>query len=46
MGILRMGYIHTRVTDLAEAKNHYANTLGLYETHAEDGKVWYKGWDE
>ncbi|GAA6526172.1 catechol 2,3-dioxygenase [Intrasporangium sp. DVR] len=46
MGILRMGYAHVRVTDLAEAKNHYANTLGLYETHAEDGKVYYKGWDE
>lgn len=46
MGIMRMGYIHTRVTDLAEAKSHYANTLGLYETQAEDGRVWYKGWDE
>jgi catechol 2,3-dioxygenase len=41
-----MGYAHIRVTDLAEAKQHYANTLGLYETHAEDGKVFYKGWDE
>jgi catechol 2,3-dioxygenase len=46
VGILRMGYAHVRVTDLAEAKQHYANTLGLYETHAEDGKVFYKGWDE
>jgi hypothetical protein len=27
MGIMRMGYAHVRVTDLAEAKNHYANTL-------------------
>ncbi len=46
MGILRMGYAHIRVTDLAEAKNHYANTLGLYETLDQDGKVYYKGWDE
>ncbi|MDC5699027.1 catechol 2,3-dioxygenase [Intrasporangium calvum] len=46
MGILRMGYAHVRVTDLAEAKHHYANTLGLYETHSEDGKVFFKGWDE
>ncbi len=46
MGILRMGYIHARVTDLAEAKQHYANTLGLYETKAEAGKVFFKGWDE
>jgi catechol 2,3-dioxygenase len=46
MGIMRMGYAHVRVTDLAEAKNHYANTLGLYEVLEEDGRVYYKGWDE
>ena len=46
MGIMRMGYAHVRVTDLAEAKQHYANTLGLYETLEQDGKVYYKGWDE
>ena len=28
MGVMRMGYAHVRVTDLAEAKQHYANTLG------------------
>lgn len=46
MGILRMGYAHIRVTDLAEAKAHYANTLGLYETLDQDGKLYFKGWDE
>ena len=46
MAVMRMGYVHARVTDLAEAKQHYANTLGLYETLATDGKVFYKGWDE
>ena len=46
MGILRMGYAHVRVTDLAEAKHHYANTLGLYETLDSNGRVYYKGWDE
>lgn len=46
MGIMRLGYAHVRVTDLAEAKNHYANTLGLYEVLDEDGRVYYKGWDE
>jgi catechol 2,3-dioxygenase len=46
MGIMRMGYVHARVTDMAEAKDHYANTMGLYETLATDGKVYYKGWDE
>ena len=46
MGVMRMGYAHVRVTDLAEAKDHYANTMGLYETHAEGNKVYYKAWDE
>jgi catechol 2,3-dioxygenase len=46
MGVLRMGYAHVRVTDMAEAKEHYANTLGLYEVLEEDGRVYYKGWDE
>ena len=46
MAVMRMGYVHARVTDLDEAKNHYANTVGLYETLSEPGKVYYKGWDE
>ena len=46
MGVMRMGYAHVRVTDMAEAKEHYANTMGLYETHAEGNKVYYKAWDE
>lgn len=46
MGIMRMGYVHARVTDLAEAKDHYANTLGLYPQMEEDGRVFFKGWDE
>jgi catechol 2,3-dioxygenase len=46
MAVMRMGYVHARVTDLAEAKQHYANTLGLYETLSTDDKVYYKGWDE
>ena len=46
MGIMRLGYIHMKVTDMEEAKNHYANLLGLYEVKTEGNKVWYKGWDE
>lgn len=46
MGIMRMGYAHVRVTDLAEAKHHYAQTMGLYQTLEQDGKVYFKGWDE
>ena len=37
MGVLRMGYVHAKVTDLAEAKQHYGSTLGLYETRSEPG---------
>jgi catechol 2,3-dioxygenase len=46
MAVLRLGYVHARVTDLAEAKQHYANTLGLYCTQEGDGKLYFKGWDE
>jgi catechol 2,3-dioxygenase len=45
-GVIRLGYVHARVTDLAEAKGHYGNTLGLYPTYEETGKIYYKGWDE
>ena len=28
MGVLRLGYVHMRVTDLEEAKRHYGYTMG------------------
>lgn len=46
MGVLRMGYVHMRVTDMKEAKQHYTETMGLYPTLEADGKVYYKAWDE
>ena len=45
-GVMRLGYVHARVTDLAAAKSHYGNTMGLYATHETDGAIYYKGWDE
>ena len=45
-GVMRLGYVHARVTDLAAAKSHYGSTMGLYATHEADGTVFYKGWDE
>ena len=45
-GVMRLGYVHARVTDLTEAKSHYGSTLGLYPTYEEPGKIYYKGWDE
>ncbi|HEX7661504.1 MAG TPA: catechol 2,3-dioxygenase [Pseudonocardiaceae bacterium] len=46
MSVLRLGYVHVRVTDLEQAKRHYGYTLGLQEAHAEPGRIYYKGWDE
>ena len=51
MAVMRLGYAHVRVTDMAEAKDHYANTMGLYETLSDvspEGakRTFYKAWDE
>lgn len=46
MGIMRMGYAHVRVTDMAAAKRHYVETLGLKVVAEQDGKIFLKGWDE
>ena len=29
MGVMRLGYVHVRVTDMDEALNHYSNTMGM-----------------
>lgn len=46
MGVMRLGYVHARVTDLEEAKQYYAGLMGLCQIHEADGRVYYKGWDE
>ena len=46
MAVMRMGYLHVKVTDLTEAKEHYGSTMGLYQTLEQDGKAYFKGWDE
>jgi catechol 2,3-dioxygenase len=46
MGVLRLGYVHTRVTDLDEAKQHYGETMGLLPVLEEPGRVYFKGWGE
>jgi catechol 2,3-dioxygenase len=46
MSIMRLGYVHVRVTDLDDATRHYTKTLGLTQT-AEVGRTrYFKGWDE
>ncbi len=46
MGILRMGYVEVRVTDLGAAVQHYTQVVGLKETGRNNGKVYLKAWDE
>ena len=46
MSVIRLGYVHLRVTDLEEARNHYENTMGMDAVHVEDGRVYLKSWDE
>src|SRR5882757_9579815 len=46
MSVTRLGYMHARVTDLAEARRHYSDTLGLRITLEEPGKLYLKAWDE
>ena len=46
MGVMRLGYVHAKVTDLEEAKRHYGNTLGLKPMREEAGRAFFKGWDE
>ena len=44
--VIRLGYVHLRVTDLEEARNHYSNTLGMEVVASEPGKLYLKCWDE
>ncbi len=46
MSVLRLGYVHARVTDMAEAVSHYQRTLGMKSVGNIDGKEYFKGWDE
>ena len=46
MSVLRLGYVHARVTDMAEAVSHYERTLGMKNVGVIDGLQYFKGWDE
>jgi catechol 2,3-dioxygenase len=46
MTVMRLGYVHIRVTDLEEAREHYGNTLGMGVAAEAPGKLYYKAWDE
>lgn len=44
MGVMRMGFCHVKVMDLAEAREHYVNVMGLYPTLETEDKIYLKGW--
>jgi len=46
MGVMRLGYVHVRVTDLEEARSHYGDTLGMSVVSERPGQLYYKAWDE
>ncbi|MCX9191537.1 catechol 2,3-dioxygenase [Carbonactinospora thermoautotrophica] len=46
MGVMRLGYVHARVTDLAAARSHYGDTLGMRLVHEESDRLYFKAWDE
>lgn len=46
MGVMRLGYVHVRVSDMGAAQHHYQEVLGLQRTDQRGGKVFFKGWDE
>lgn len=46
MSVMRLGYVHARVTDLPEALGHYHDTLGLQVVAQQPGVAFLKAWDE
>ena len=46
MSVMRLGYVHVRVTDLDQAREHYGNTLGMEVVAETPDTVYYKAWDE
>lgn len=46
MGVMRLGYVHIRVTDLEAARSHYADTLGMRVVHEDGDCLYFKAWDE
>jgi catechol 2,3-dioxygenase len=46
MGVMRLGFVHARETDLDKATEYYTNVLGLQEVAQKDGKHYFKCWDE
>src|SRR5215831_133678 len=46
MSVMRLGFVQTRETDPEKATDYYTNVLGLQEVARQDGKHYFKCWDE
>ena len=46
MGVMRLGFVHVRETDLEKARQYYTQVLGLQEVTRQDGRHYFKCWDE
>jgi catechol 2,3-dioxygenase len=46
MGVMRLGYVHARVTDLTDSLNHYHDTLGMQIAATAPGRAYMKARDE
>ncbi|SEJ16439.1 catechol 2,3-dioxygenase [Azotobacter beijerinckii] len=46
MSVMRLGYLHIRVTNLADAKRFYVDTLGMQVVLEQGNKIYLKCWDE
>lgn len=46
MGVMRLGFVQVRVTDLDRATDHYTRVVGLQETARRNGARYFKCWDE
>lgn len=46
-GVLRLGEVQIRVLDMADAKRHYGDHMGLHDqTFDDSGLAYFKSWDE
>ena len=47
MGVMRIGHAYIRVMDMAAARKHYENVIGMKVVHTDaKGNVYLKCWDE
>ena len=46
MSVLRLGYVHLAVTEMASAHDHYTDVVGLAKSAETPEKLYLKGWDE